>query len=138
MLQQRSDKVVGLKGRRHIASLSSVERAEEVTVVTCMSTSGKFVSLLFGLPKEEYEIGFAGVTGNHSREGRSMNKVRVVRTTKKRGPAFAWMTQTAMAAPSVRFATKNSQKTRKARNGCVAQNVPVGAVKAVQMTAAAS
>jgi hypothetical protein len=47
-VQHKSSKVVGLKGKRQVASLSSAERGPLVTVVTCT------------LPQEEYEIRVAG------------------------------------------------------------------------------
>jgi hypothetical protein len=43
IVQQKSSEVLGLKGKRQVASLSSAERGALVTVVTCMSASGQFV-----------------------------------------------------------------------------------------------
>jgi hypothetical protein len=60
IVQHKSSKVVGLKGKRQVASLSSAERGALVTVVTCMSASGQFVPPFAGLPQEEYEIRVAG------------------------------------------------------------------------------
>jgi hypothetical protein len=50
--QQKSSKVLGLKGKRQVASLSSAERGALVTVVTCMSASGQFVPPLLIFPRK--------------------------------------------------------------------------------------
>jgi hypothetical protein len=59
VLQHKSCKVVGPKGKRQVASLSSAERGALVTVVTCMSASGHFVAPLI-FPQEEYKIRVTG------------------------------------------------------------------------------
>jgi hypothetical protein len=60
IVQQRSSRVLGLKGKRQVASLSSSERGALVTVVTCMSASGQFVPPVADVPQEECEIRVAG------------------------------------------------------------------------------
>jgi hypothetical protein len=60
IVQHKSIKVVCVKGKRQVASLSSAERDALVMVVTCMSAFGQFVPPFADLPQEEYEIRVAG------------------------------------------------------------------------------
>lgn len=46
-----SMKVVSLKGKREVHKLSSAESGRLVTIMTCMSVSGNFVSPMFPLLK---------------------------------------------------------------------------------------
>jgi hypothetical protein len=50
--QHKSSKVVGPKGKRQVASLSSAERGTLIMVVTCMSASGQFVPPLLLFPRK--------------------------------------------------------------------------------------
>jgi hypothetical protein len=55
IVKHSSSKVVGLKGKSQVASLSSAERGALVTVVTCMSASGRFIPPLLIFPRKNME-----------------------------------------------------------------------------------
>jgi hypothetical protein len=52
IVQQKSSKVLGLKEKKQVASLSSAEGGALVTVVTCTSASGLFVPPLLVFPRK--------------------------------------------------------------------------------------
>lgn len=52
IVQHKTSKVVGLKGKRQVASLSSAERGALITVVTCMSASGQYVPPMLVFPRK--------------------------------------------------------------------------------------
>jgi hypothetical protein len=59
VVQHKTSKVISLKGKRQVPSLSSAERGALVTVVTRMGASGHFVLLLLVFPRKKYENGTA-------------------------------------------------------------------------------
>jgi hypothetical protein len=60
IVQQKSSKVVGVKGKRQVASLSSAERGALVTVVNMHECSQSICAPAADLPQEEYEIKVVG------------------------------------------------------------------------------
>jgi hypothetical protein len=52
-LQQRNTgKVVSMRGKKEVESLTSTERGNLITVVTCMSASGTYVPPLTVIPRK--------------------------------------------------------------------------------------
>lgn len=52
VVQHKTTKIIGLKGKRKIASLSSSERGALVTAVMCMSAAGQFVPPMLVFPRK--------------------------------------------------------------------------------------
>lgn len=52
MVQSKVAKVIGLKGKKQIAALTSGERGALITIVACMSASGSFVPPLVIFPSK--------------------------------------------------------------------------------------
>ncbi|XP_022198653.2 tigger transposable element-derived protein 2 [Nilaparvata lugens] len=52
VVQSKVAKVVGLKGKKQVASLTSGERGALITIVACMSASGSFVPPLVVFPRK--------------------------------------------------------------------------------------
>ena len=50
IVQHKHTKVLGLKGKRQISSVQSVDRGSVVTVVTCMSPTGHLIPPLLVFP----------------------------------------------------------------------------------------
>jgi len=55
IVQHKHTKILGLKGKRHISSLQSVERGSLVTVVNCISPTGHFIPPLLVFPRKRME-----------------------------------------------------------------------------------
>lgn len=51
VVQNKTSKVVGLKGKKQIGAISSQERGSLITVVTCMSATGHYVPPLLVFPR---------------------------------------------------------------------------------------
>ena len=52
IVQHKHTKILGLKSKRHISSVQSTDRESLVTVVTCMSPNGQFISPLITFTKK--------------------------------------------------------------------------------------
>ena len=50
VVQYKTRKVVALKGKRQVGSISSAETGSLITVVTCMSAAGHYIPPLFVFP----------------------------------------------------------------------------------------
>ena len=51
-VQHRHSKVISMTGKKEVESLTSAERGNLITVVTCMSASGTYVPLLTAFPRK--------------------------------------------------------------------------------------
>lgn len=51
-VQHKTSKVISLKGKRQIGSLTAAERGSLVTLVTCMNAAGRFIPPLFVFPRK--------------------------------------------------------------------------------------
>ena len=52
VVQHKTTKIIGMKGKRKISSLSSAERGALVTAVMCMSAAGQFVPPMLVFPRK--------------------------------------------------------------------------------------
>jgi hypothetical protein len=43
IVQHKHTKILGLKGKRQVSSVSSADRGSVVTVITCLSPTGRFI-----------------------------------------------------------------------------------------------
>jgi hypothetical protein len=52
-VQHRHSKVITMRGKKEVASLTSVERGNLITAVTCMNASGTYVPPLIVFPRKK-------------------------------------------------------------------------------------
>jgi len=52
IVQHKHTKILGLKGKRHIFSVQSANRGSLLTIVTCLSPTGHFISPLLVFPRK--------------------------------------------------------------------------------------
>ena len=51
-MQHRHSKVISMRGKKEVASLTSAERGNLITVVTCMNATGTYVPPLIVFPRK--------------------------------------------------------------------------------------
>lgn len=56
MVQHKTVKVLGMKGKRQISALSSAERSGLITVVTCMSAGGQHIPPKLIWPRKNMKL----------------------------------------------------------------------------------
>jgi hypothetical protein len=56
VIQHRNTKVIAMKGKKAVASLTSAERGCIITVVTCMNVAGHFVPPLVVFPRKNMHV----------------------------------------------------------------------------------
>ena len=59
-VQHRYSKVVSMRGKKEMASLTSAERGNLITVVTCLNATGTYDPPLIVFPRKKYESGAYG------------------------------------------------------------------------------
>ena len=56
VVQSRRSKIISVKGKKQVGSLSSQERASLMTIVTCMNAAGMFVPPLIVFPRKNMKV----------------------------------------------------------------------------------
>jgi hypothetical protein len=60
IVQYRNSKAISVRSKKEVSSLTSEERGNLITVVTCMNSTGTYVPPLIVFPRKKYDRGAYG------------------------------------------------------------------------------